>query len=181
MTIDQTPLKDLLLVKPDVHADARGYFFESYSDRTFGEAGLHFKWVQDNESLSQRGVLRGLHYQVEPMAQAKLVRVIAGEAYDVAVDIRKTSPTFGRWFGAVLSEANKLQMLIPRGFAHGFVVLRDNTVFSYKCDNFYSKEHERGIIWNDPDLAIDWTLGASDVQLSEKDRGLATFAQAVTF
>lgn len=181
MTFEETSLKDVLICRPGVHEDARGYFFESYNAKTFETAGLSYNWVQDNESASSRGVLRGLHYQIDPMAQAKLVRVVVGEVFDVAVDLRQGSATFGKWFGTVLSAENKLQLLIPRGFAHGFLVLKGGTIFSYKCDNFYSRTHERGILWNDASLGIGWPLDRSQITLSPKDRELPSFNAAEKF
>lgn len=181
MIFKPTPLKDLYICEPKVYPDDRGYFFESYNENVFNAAGLSYTFVQDNESKSSRGVLRGLHYQVEPMAQAKLVRVIAGEVFDVAVDLRQSSPTFGQWYGATLSADNKMQMLVPSGFAHGFLVMADDTIFSYKCDTFYSKEHERGIIWNDPHLHITWPLELSQIRLSAKDVELPGLSEAVKF
>lgn len=167
MEIVETKLKGVVVIKPRVFDDARGYFFESYNRNAFAQAGLDLDFVQDNQSLSQKGVLRGLHFQNQPHAQGKLVRVISGAVYDVAVDLRKNSPTYGQWFGQELSEQNKWMMYIPEGFAHGFATLKDNTVFSYKCTNFYSKASEDCILWNDPDLAIDWQI--DNPLLSEKD------------
>ncbi|MEI6021252.1 MAG: dTDP-4-dehydrorhamnose 3,5-epimerase, partial [Bacteroidota bacterium] len=152
---------------PKVFADARGYFFESYNDMAFKAAGLNLNFAQDNQSLSQKGVLRGLHFQNQPHAQGKLVRVITGAVLDVAVDIRKNSPTYGKWFSLELTEENKAMMYIPEGFAHGFATLRNNTVFSYKCTNVYNKASEDCIVWNDADLAIDWKIEAP--LLSDKD------------
>jgi dTDP-4-dehydrorhamnose 3,5-epimerase len=168
MELVETKLKDVILIKPRVFEDARGYFFESYNRQVFVAAGLDLDFVQDNQSLSQKGVLRGLHFQNPPHAQGKLVRVITGSVFDVAVDIRKNSPTYGQWFGEELSEKNKWMMYIPPGFAHGFATLRDNTIFSYKCTNFYNKASEDCILWNDPQLNIDWRI--SDPLLSEKDK-----------
>jgi dTDP-4-dehydrorhamnose 3,5-epimerase len=167
MEIIETKLKGVMVIKPRVFEDARGYFLESYNKNVFAGAGLNMDFVQDNQSLSQKGVLRGLHFQNQPHAQGKLVRVITGAVLDVAVDIRKNSPTYGQWFGLELTEKNKWMMYIPEGFAHGFATLEDNTVFSYKCTNFYNKASEDCILWNDPDLAIDWQL--KDPLLSEKD------------
>ncbi|MCC6372447.1 MAG: dTDP-4-dehydrorhamnose 3,5-epimerase [Bacteroidia bacterium] len=167
MEIIETKLKGVVVLKPKVFADARGYFFESYNYNLFKQAGLDLNFVQDNQSLSQKGVLRGLHFQNNPHAQGKLVRVITGAVFDVAVDIRKNSPTYGQWFGLELSEENKWMMYIPEGFAHGFATLRDNTVFSYKCTNFYNKASEDCILWNDEQLAIDWNI--ENPLLSEKD------------
>ena len=165
------------ILEPVVHGDDRGFFIETYNTRAFAEVGITHTFVQDNHSLSRANVLRGLHYQITH-PQAKLVRVIAGEVYDVAVDIRRGSPTFGRWAGARLSADNKRMFFIPEGFAHGFYVLSETAEFLYKCSDFYDPEGERGIIWNDPDLAIDWLVpeGAKPV-LSEKDR---TFGTLVT-
>lgn len=167
MEIIETKLKGVMVIKPRVFEDARGYFLESYNRNVFAEAGLNMDFVQDNQSLSQKGVLRGLHFQNQPHAQGKLVRVITGAVLDVAVDIRKNSSTYGQWFGLELTEKNKWMMYIPEGFAHGFATLADNTIFSYKCTNFYNKASEDCILWNDPDLAIDWQL--TEPLLSEKD------------
>ena len=170
MIVRTTEIEDLLLIEPRIHADQRGYFFESYHSDRYKEAGIPVSFVQDNESKSVRGVVRGLHYQLEPYSQAKLVRVIDGEVFDVAVDIRKGSPTFGRWFGVLLSGSNKLQMYILEGFAHGFSVLSESAVFSYKCSSPYNAGAERCIFLSDPDLAIDWKLGNYEMIISEKDK-----------
>jgi len=167
MEIIETNLKGLLVIKPKVFEDERGYFFESYNYQLFKQAGLDFNFVQDNQSLSHTGVLRGLHFQNNPNAQGKLVRVITGSVFDVAVDIRKKSPTYGQWFGLELTEQNKWMMYIPEGFAHGFATLQDFTVFSYKCTNFYNKASEDCIFWNDSDLAINWPI--ENPILSDKD------------
>ena len=167
MEIIKTRLEGVILVKPRVFADARGYFFESYSRQSFLGAGLDLDFVQDNQSLSQKGVLRGLHFQNPPHAQGKLVRVISGAVFDVAVDIRKESPTFGQWFGQELTAENKYMLYIPPGFAHGFATLENDTVFVYKCTGYYNKASEGCLIWNDPQVAIDWKI--ADPQLSEKD------------
>jgi len=167
MEIVETKLKGVIVIKPKVFEDARGYFFESYNREVFLKAGLDLDFVQDNQSLSQKGVLRGLHFQNPPFAQGKLVRVISGAVYDVAVDIRKDSPTYGEWFGQELNEKNKWMMYIPPGFAHGFVTLEDNTVFSYKCTNFYDKNSEDCLLWNDSDIGINWPIESP--LLSEKD------------
>ena len=167
MEIIETKLKGVVVVKPRVFEDARGYFFESYNRQAFLKAGLDLDFVQDNQSLSQKGVLRGLHFQDRPYAQGKLVRVITGSVFDVAVDIRKASGTYGQWFGLELSEKNKWMMYIPPGFAHGFATLEDHTVFAYKCTEFYNKASEDCILWNDPDLGIDWKI--DNPLLSEKD------------
>ena len=167
MNVIETALPGLLILEPKVFGDARGFFMESYNARAFQDAtGLTPNFVQDNHSRSGKGVLRGLHYQIQ-QAQGKLVRVITGAVYDVAVDIRKGSPTYGQWFGLELTEKNKWMMYIPEGFAHGFATLEDNTIFSYKCTNVYHKASEDCILWNDEDLAIDWQL--SHPLLSEKD------------
>ncbi len=170
MKLIETPIPGLFVLEPKVFEDARGYFYESYNRNTFHKLGIDNDFVQDNQSKSNKGVLRGLHYQLEPFAQAKLVRVISGSVFDVAVDIRKGSPTFGKWFGEILSAENKKQMLVPRGFAHGFLVLEDNTEFYYKCDNFYSKPHDRGIKFDDPEIGIQWNFPDENLLLSEKDK-----------
>jgi dTDP-4-dehydrorhamnose 3,5-epimerase len=167
MEVIETKLKGVLVLKPKVFEDARGYFFESYNENLFRQAGLNLSFVQDNQSLSQKGVLRGLHFQDNPHAQGKLVRVITGAVYDVAVDIRKSSPTYGQWFGLELTGKNKWMMYVPEGFAHGFATLEDNTIFSYKCTNFYNKAAEDCLLWNDPDIGINWNL--ENPLLSEKD------------
>jgi len=167
MKLIKTSIKGLVLVEPDVYPDSRGYFFESFQREKFLELGIDADFVQDNESMSQKNVLRGLHFQKPPFAQGKLVRVVRGSVLDVAVDIRRNSKTYGQWESSVLSAANKLMMWIPEGFAHGFLVLEDDTIFQYKCTNYYNKESECGIIWNDPDLKIDW--GIENPLVSEKD------------
>ncbi len=167
MEVVKTKLNGLLVIKPKIFEDARGHVFESYNMNLFNQHGLNMNFVQDNQSLSQRGVLRGLHFQNNPFAQGKLVRVITGSVYDVAVDIRKNSPTYGQWFGLELSGKNNWMMYIPEGFAHGFATLSDNTIFSYKCTNFYHKASEDCILWNDSDLEINWNL--DNPVLSEKD------------
>lgn len=172
MEVLETSIPEVILFRPRVFSDARGSFFESYNQNSIREIGITNIFVQDNQSQSSKGVLRGLHYQLGEYAQAKLVRVIKGSVYDVAVDIRKGSPTYGKYFGAILSEENKLQMLVPRGFAHGFIVLEDETIFAYKCDNFYHKASEGGIMWNDPSIDIDWQMDTKDILLSEKDEVL---------
>lgn len=169
MNVMMTKINGVFLIEPRVFGDHRGFFMESYSSRKFSEFGVDFHFVQDNHSLSvEAGVLRGLHYQLNPKAQTKLVRVTAGAIYDVVVDIRKNSPTFGQWAGFILSASNKRQLLVPKGFAHGFCTLVPNTEVLYKVDEFYSPEHDRGILWNDPVLNIDWPT--STPILSEKDR-----------
>ncbi|MGG6894971.1 dTDP-4-dehydrorhamnose 3,5-epimerase [Rhizobium sp. BR 315] len=165
-----TAIADVKIIEPSVFADDRGFFFESFSKMKFEAAiGRSADFVQDNHSRSGRGVLRGLHYQLPPHAQAKLVRVIIGEVYDVAVDIRKSSSTFGQWVGALLSAENKRQLWIPEGFAHGFLTLSDHAEFVYKTTNYYARESDRGICWNDPQIAIDWKLHDQPI-LSSKDQ-----------
>lgn len=181
MPIVDTPIEGLKIFEPRVFGDDRGYFFESYNAKSFKEGGIDTTFVQDNQSRSTFGVLRGLHYQIPPFAQAKLVRVIEGEVLDVAVDIRPDSKTYGEWFSIVLSAENKKQLFIPRGFAHGFLVLSETAEFFYKCDNFYSKESEGGILYNDPQLKIDWKLDLEKVLLSEKDTVLPTLGNHRAF
>jgi len=170
MEMIETAIADVKVLKPKVFEDARGYFVETYSDQRYREAGIDCHFVQDNESMSMRGVLRGLHYQAEPHAQAKLIRVVRGAVLDVAVDIRKGSSTFGKYVLVELSEKNKQQIYIPHGFAHGFLVLEDNTIFSYKCDAYYNPACERGLRWDDPMIAIPWPKLDVPFILSEKDR-----------
>lgn len=178
MKLKETPLKDCYIVEPTIYDDDRGYFFEKYNERRFEElTGFNGHFVQDNVSRSTYGVLRGLHLQKGEHAQAKLVSCLEGRVYDVALDLRKESPTFGKWFGIELTGENKLQLYVPRGFAHGFVVLSENATFTYKCDNFYNKQSEGSVLWNDPDLNIDWQLPADDVVLSDKDRIGPTFKE----
>lgn len=170
MNIIKTEIPGVLIIEPKVFGDARGYFFESWNQAAFEAAGITDKWVQDNESKSSFGVLRGLHYQAAPYTQAKIVRVISGAVLDVAVDIRKGSPTYGKHVAVELSGENKRQLYIPRGFAHGFAVLSDEAVFAYKCDNIYMPSSERGIMFNDPALGIDWCVNPAQWNLSEKDK-----------
>ena len=171
MNVIKTPIEGLLLIEPRVFGDSRGYFFESFNLAQFEkETGISVNWIQDNESKSCYGVIRGLHFQKGEHAQAKLVRVVSGRVLDVAVDIRKGSPTYGQVFKAELSGDNHLMVFIPRGFAHGFSVLSESAVFQYKCDNYYAPEAEGAIAWDDPDLAIDWQIPAKKAVLSEKDR-----------
>jgi dTDP-4-dehydrorhamnose 3,5-epimerase len=179
MPFIETGLPGLKIFEPKVFADSRGYFLETFNENTFKEAGIYSNFVQDNESQSQYGVVRGLHYQLDPHAQAKLVRVIVGEVLDVVIDIRKGSPTFGQSYSIILSGENKKQLYIPRGFAHGFSVLKDNTIFSYKCDNFYSKESEGGILLTDPALGIDWQIPADKMILSDKDKNSPAFKDSL--
>lgn len=171
MNIVKTDIEGVFIVEPRVFGDARGYFFESYNAREFKEkTGVDVVFVQDNESMSSYGVLRGLHFQNPPYTQSKLVRVVKGRVLDVAVDIRKGSPTYGRHVAVELSEENHRQFFIPKGFAHGFSVLSEKAVFQYKCDEFYAPQSEGALMWNDPDLAIDWRIPGEKVLLSEKDR-----------
>ena len=174
MNIVKTDIPEVVIVEPKVFGDNRGYFFESYSERDFAAAVREVKFVQDNESLSCYGVLRGLHFQKPPHAQSKLVRVVKGRVLDVAVDIRKGSPTFGKHVAVELSEENHRQLFIPRGFAHGFAVLSEEAVFQYKCDDYYAPSSEGAIAWNDHDLGIDWKLPADKVILSPKDMNHTT-------
>ena len=166
MKVSKSPIDGLIIIEPKVFRDSRGLFYEVYSENRYKEHGVLAHFVQDNHSVSEKGVLRGLHYQINP-GQDKLVRVVRGEVFDVAVDIRKGSPTYGQWWGLSLSESNNLQLYIPVGFAHGFCVLSDSAEVLYKCSDYYSPQNERGIIWNDPDLAIDWPI--ENPMLSEKD------------
>lgn len=170
MKLLETGFSDLYIVEPKVFEDTRGYFFETFSKKIFIENGIDINFVQDNESKSTRGVLRGLHYQLAPYAQTKLVRVISGCILDVVVDIRQGSPTFGKYFSLELSGENKLQLFIPKGFAHGFSVLSDEVIVNYKCDNFYQPDAERGILYNDPDLNIDWKISLEQAIISSKDK-----------
>ncbi|WP_418894282.1 dTDP-4-dehydrorhamnose 3,5-epimerase [Limibacterium fermenti] len=170
MTIIPTTIPSVVIIEPKVFGDERGYFFESFSEKIFREKVCYTHFVQDNESKSSYGVLRGLHFQKPPFAQAKLVRVIKGAVLDVAVDIRKGSPTFGQHVAVELTAENKRQLFLPRGFAHGFVVLSPETLFQYKCDEYYHPESEGGIRWDDPSLKIDWKIAEKDILLSEKDK-----------
>jgi dTDP-4-dehydrorhamnose 3,5-epimerase len=167
MKLQETKIEGLIIIHPDVFQDERGYFFESFQKKNFKKLRFIADFVQDNESMSVKGVIRGLHFQVPPFAQGKLVRVVRGAALDVAVDIRNNSRTYGQWESVVLSAENKQMLWIPEGFAHGFLTLEDNTIFQYKCTNYYNKESELGIIWNDPDLNIDW--GIANPLVSDKD------------
>jgi len=169
MKVVKTAIEDVVIIEPDVFGDARGYFFESYSQKRFDEQVRPVKFVQDNESKSRYGVLRGLHFQKGKDAQSKLVRVVKGRVLDVAVDIRRGSPTFGKYVAVELTEENHRQLFIPRGFAHGFSVLSEEAVFQYKCDNLYAPQSEGAIAWNDPEIGIDWGLKAEDILLSAKD------------
>ncbi len=176
MQIEKTNIQGCFILKPNVFKDERGSFFESFNQKAFEKlTGLNIDFVQDNQSISRRGVLRGLHFQTGEYAQAKLVRVIQGEVLDVVVDLRKESKTYGKHISVILNDDNNNQLFVPRGFAHGFITLSEEAIFSYKCDNFYNKESESGIIFNDPDLAIDWKLKASEILVSEKDEVLPNF------
>jgi dTDP-4-dehydrorhamnose 3,5-epimerase len=175
-----THIEGLVALEPKIFGDDRGYFFEPFNQKWFNENVGKTEFVQDNESQSSRGVLRGLHFQKPPMAQAKLVRVIKGEVLDVAVDLRHNSPTYGESFSILLNETNKKQLFVPRGFAHGFAVLSDTAIFAYKVDNDYSPENEGGILWNDATLNIDWKLKEDEVQLSGKDKELGSFNDFVS-
>ena len=177
MKVVPLKLEGAKLLEPMVHGDHRGFFMESYNDQIMKDNGINYEFIQDNQSLSvETGVLRGLHYQLNPKAQTKLIRVVSGAIYDVIVDIRKSSPTFGQWVGVILSEDNKRQLLVPKGFAHGFCTLVPNTQVLYKVDEYYSPEHDRGILWNDPALAIDWPT--SQPVLSGKDQSHPVLADA---
>ena len=176
MEIKKTTLQDAYLITPTVFQDERGFFLETYSNKKLVESGIGADWVQDNHSMStKKGVLRGLHYQLPPYTQAKLVRVTKGSVYDVIIDLRKDSPTFGKWEGFTLTAENFQMLFVPRGFAHGFCTLEDNTEFQYKCDNYYAPESEGGLIWNDPTLGISWPV--TDPILSEKDSKSQKFAE----
>jgi dTDP-4-dehydrorhamnose 3,5-epimerase len=177
MKIITTNIEGLLIIEPRIFNDDRGYFYESYNKSKFTEAGIAVDFVQDNQSFSQKGAVRGLHAQANPFAQGKLVRVIKGRVLDVAVDIRKGSPTYGKYFSIELNEDNKLQFWIPAGFLHGFSVLEDNTIFTYKVNNYYDKASEIGVIWNDPTLNIEWGIDQNDILLSPKDELLPSFSE----
>ena len=178
MEVIKTEIEGVVIIEPRIFKDERGYFYESFSQREFEEKVCRTTFVQDNQSKSSYGVLRGLHFQKPPYCQSKLVRCIKGAVLDVAVDIRKGSPTFGKYVAVELSEENHRQFFVPRGFAHGFAVLTPEAVFQYKCDNFYNKESEGSVAWNDPQLAIDWKIPADKVLLSEKDKQSKNIADA---
>ncbi len=181
MKLEQTSLPGVILIKPNVFEDGRGFFMESWNARSYADAGIDADFLQDNLSQSARHTLRGLHYQVE-QPQGKLVRVVVGEVFDVAVDLRRSSPTFGKYEGVMLSAENKHSLWIPPGFAHGFLVLSDTATFEYKCTDFYAPEHERTIRWDDPDIGIDWPLpDGDDPVLSEKDATACSLAKADTY
>jgi len=173
----ETAIKDMVIIEPQVFGDSRGYFMETYNEEAFAKAGLHMTFVQDNQSMSKRGVLRGLHLQTK-YSQGKLVRVISGEVYDVGVDLRKGSPTYGKYEGVILSGENKRMFYIPEGFAHGFLVLSEEAVFTYKCTQIYHPEYDTGIIYNDQEIGIDWPLDGIELLLSEKDTKLPTLNEA---
>ncbi|MDB4922303.1 dTDP-4-dehydrorhamnose 3,5-epimerase [Mucilaginibacter sp.] len=175
MKVTKTNIEGLLIIEPRIFKDDRGYFYESYSKAKLTEAGIAVDFVQDNQSFSHKGAVRGLHGQADPFAQGKLVRVITGRVLDIAVDIRKNSPTYGKHFSIELSGDNNLQFWVPAGFLHGFAVLENNTIFTYKVNNYYDKASEIGVLWNDPALGIDWGLPSSEILLSPKDEVLPTF------
>ncbi len=179
MKISKTAIDGVVIIEPQVFEDERGYFFESYNQAKMEEAGLHYNFIQDNQSKSSYGVVRGIHFQKGEYAQAKLVRVLEGTVLDVAVDLRKNSPTFGKYVAVELSAENKKQLMIPRGFGHGFAVLSKTAVFAYKCDNIYNKASEGGIRFNDPDIGVDWKINPDEAILSEKDKN-APFLKEVT-
>jgi dTDP-4-dehydrorhamnose 3,5-epimerase len=178
MNFIETPINDLFVIQPKVFEDERGYFFESFTSRSFESQGIDINFVQDNQSLSQKGVLRGLHFQAPPFAQGKLVRVIKGSVLDVVVDIRRNSPSFGKQFSIELNEKNKTMLWIPIGFAHGFSTLENNTIFSYKCTNYYNKESEGCLLWCDKQLNIDWKI--NNPVLSEKDKSGLPLEQLIS-
>lgn len=179
MEILSTTISDLLLVRPRIFSDMRGYFYETYHYQRYKELGIDTSFCQDNQSKSSYGVIRGLHYQLPPHSQSKLVSVPYGKVWDVAVDLRKQSPTFGQWYGVELSDENHLQLFIPKGFAHGFAVLSDMAIVHYKCDNFYTPASEQGILYNDVDLAIDWKVPINEAIVAEKDLNNLTFRVAI--
>jgi dTDP-4-dehydrorhamnose 3,5-epimerase len=178
MKIVETGFKGLVVIRPVIFPDSRGYFFESFNLNELQKAGIDFRPVQDNESKSTKGVIRGLHYQLEPYAQAKLIRVVEGRIFDVALDIRRNSLTFGKWFGLEIDSETREQVLIPEGFAHGFSVLSETAIIQYKCNNFYNQVHERGISLNDPELDINWKLGSVIPVISGKDQQHPPFKDA---
>ncbi len=176
MQVEETYLKECYVLTPNIFEDKRGLFFESFNAKTFEQlTNLKVNFIQDNQSFSKKGVLRGLHYQEGDNSQAKLVRVIKGSVLDVCLDLRETSKTFGKYFSIILNDTENKQVFIPRGFAHGFVVLSDTAIFAYKCDNFYNKASEKGIIYNDPNLNIDWKIPEGELIISDKDLQLTTF------
>ena len=181
MKISKTAIDGVLIIEPQVFEDERGYFFESYSQAKMEEAGLHYNFIQDNQSKSCYGVVRGIHFQKGEYAQAKLVRVLEGTVLDVAVDLRQNSPTFGKYVAVELSAENKKQVMIPRGFGHGFAVLSQTAVFAYKCDNVYNKASEGGIRFDDPDIGVDWKINPKDAILSEKDKNAPLLKEVTCF
>jgi dTDP-4-dehydrorhamnose 3,5-epimerase len=178
MNILTTPIPDLFVIEPRVFRDERGYFYEHYNEAKFKQNGIEYRFVQDNQSKSSYGVIRGLHYQLAPFAQTKLLRVISGKIFDVAVDIRHNSPTYGNWYGLELSDDNFLQLLIPKGFAHGFAVLSETAIVHYKCDSIYSPDSEKGILYCDKSLDIDWHVPEKDAVVSPKDKVWPDFDHA---
>lgn len=181
MKISKTAIDGVLIIEPQVFEDERGYFFESYNQAKMEEAGLHYNFIQDNQSKSCYGVVRGIHFQKGEYAQAKLVRVLKGTVLDVAVDLRQNSPTFGKYVAVELSAENKKQLMIPRGFGHGFAVLSQTAVFAYKCDNVYNKASEGGIRFDDPDIGVDWKINPKDAILSEKDKNAPLLKEVTCF
>ena len=181
MNIIKTEIQGLIIVEPKVFGDARGYFFESYSEKIMADAGIQTLFRQDNQSFSKYGVIRGLHFQRYPHAQTKLIRVVEGAIYDVVLDLRNGSPTFGKWFGIELTAQNNKQLYIPQGFAHGFSVLSEQTTILYKCDNFYNPQSEGGILYNDPALCIDWKIDGANAIVSDKDKNLPFFDHNETY
>jgi len=180
MNIIKTDFPGLMIIEPKIYGDSRGYFFESFNEKVMADAGIQTVFRQDNQSFSKYGVIRGLHFQRNPYSQTKLIHAIEGTIYDVALDLRKGSPTFGKWFGVELSAENKRQLYIPQGFAHGFSVMSEQTVILYKCDNFYHPQSEGGVLYNDPALDIDWKVDAAGATISDKDKILPTLDQVET-
>jgi len=180
MNIIETPIKGLVIIEPKIFGDARGYFYESYQKKRYDEAGIKANFIQDNEAFSTYGVVRGLHFQKGEFAQAKLVRVLQGKVYDVAVDLRKNSPSYGEWYGVELSEENKKQFFVPRGFAHGYSVMSETAIFAYKCDNDYNPQSEGGINLNDETLNIDWKIPVNKQLISDKDVILPNIKDIIT-
>ncbi|MDO9375241.1 MAG: dTDP-4-dehydrorhamnose 3,5-epimerase [Ferruginibacter sp.] len=180
MPFSPTPIPGLLIFEPTVHEDQRGYFFESYNEQAFSAAGLQLTFVQDNQARSNYGVIRGLHFQMAPYAQTKLIRTLSGSILDVAVDLRKNSPTFGQSFSIELTAENKKQLLVPKGFAHGYSVLSETAEVMYKCDEFYNKQSEGGLLYNDPELSIDWQIPADKAIIAEKDQVHPTLQHCAT-
>jgi dTDP-4-dehydrorhamnose 3,5-epimerase len=178
MEIRETGIRDLKIIKPKIYEDSRGYFFESHNEGMLRDLGLDYKFVQDNQSRSGFGVIRGLHYQLLPKAQTKLIRVLKGKIWDVAVDLRKNSPTYLEWRGVELSGENHLQFLVPKGFAHGFSVLSETAVVFYKCDELYAPDHEAGIRYDEPDIGVDWKIEAGKQKLSDRDLGMKNLRDA---